>query len=232
LRVRGGGSVIGDGTHAVFSVAAAKSIQVTGLEGAVLSTGFASGAGVVDQNCDAATSFATLSGIGTNNKVFLDLATGGGYTPTTPGNWPTVPTQIGQALDELASEAVTPIGGLVQTVSATATGTTVNGSLATVVLGGGDVAGGTGGRTVILTGSGFVANSGSNAQFTASLFLNGSAVSSQTFFVTSGEHGGFSLTWQAALVSGLNSIDLQMSGPGASSGQANDCSLNALVVTV
>ena len=72
ITARGADVVIGDGTHAAITVAAAKSLELLGLEGVTLSNNYASGSGTVVQTCDAATSFGTLGSIGTNVEEPLD----------------------------------------------------------------------------------------------------------------------------------------------------------------
>jgi hypothetical protein len=90
---------------------------------------------------------------------------------------------------------------------------------------------------VILTGSGYVLNSsGGDAQFLVSLLIDGSVVNSTFFFIPSTNHGGFSLSWEAAISgAGSHTVNMeitQQTGSGSSSSTAFNCSLIAQVVNV
>jgi len=125
------------------------------------------------------------------------------------------------------------VNGLLQTAQFTGTGTSIGNSAATVVTGGGNVTGGAG-RTVIVTGSGWIENAnGSPSNFTVTLLVGGSIVDTMELSIGANpEAGAFSLTFQVAIAAGGNhAVDLQILGPG-SGGTAENCSLIAMVVNV
>jgi hypothetical protein len=123
---------------------------------------------------------------------------------------------------------------LLQTANFSATATTINGTSQTVVGGGGNVTGGAG-RTVIVTGSGSIANSGAGiSSFTVNLLVGGTVVDSHTLTIPATPNASsFSLTAQVAIAAaGSHAVDLQIQGPGSSSGVANNCWLVAQVVNL
>jgi hypothetical protein len=120
---------------------------------------------------------------------------------------------------------------LLQTVLANGVGTAVGASLASVLTAPASVTGGAG-RSVIATGSGYIAAI-TAGQYSAALVVDSIVVDVVAFQIGASTDGAFSLTFKSAIAAGgSHTVDLQVIGPGASAGTSNNCSLVAMVVNV
>jgi hypothetical protein len=121
------GATLGDGTNAaVTGVAGAFAlVQATGRS--IIQDGAISGPGAGLRYDDSTqVDLTSLPGIQLQMSSQAQLVA---YQPAVPGNWPTPPTQVAQALDELAAEVATAtgpwtqvggIGGVIEAVDPTA----------------------------------------------------------------------------------------------------------------